>query len=151
MGETVAILFIFFILLIIGAVFYMNISRGSMAKQIEESYELKAIEQAQTITFLPELQCTESNVVRASCFDIYKIQGMALVRQSPEAFLLYSKEFENTEIRILQIYPAGGNYTIYSNPKPDFTSAPVSYISISIYNASADSYAFGVLEITNYQ
>ncbi|MFC1723967.1 hypothetical protein ACFL0V_07565, partial [Nanoarchaeota archaeon] len=73
MGETIAILFIFFILLVVGAVFYMNIARSSMKKDIQESYDLKAIELAQVISFLPEVQCTESNVVRASCFDLYKI------------------------------------------------------------------------------
>ena len=151
MGETIAIMFIFFILLIVGAVFYMNIARTSMKKDIDTSYQLKAVELSQVISFLPELQCTESNVVRASCFDLYKVIGLSKVRQDPKAFLLYSREFETTKIRILQIYPPGGNHTIYENPKPDYTSAPVTNIPISVYNASSDDHYFGVLEITSYQ
>ncbi len=151
MGETIAILFIFFILLIVGAVFYMNISRSTMQKEIQEAYQLQAVELAQIISFLPELQCTESNVVKASCFDLYKVIGLSKVYDDPKAFLLYSREFLNTQIRILQVYPKEANFTIYSNPKPEFTSAPVTNIPISLYNASADAYAFGVLEITAYQ
>ncbi|MFC1723435.1 hypothetical protein ACFL0V_04820, partial [Nanoarchaeota archaeon] len=77
--------------------------------------------------------------------------GLSKVRNEPKARLLYGREFENTQIRILQIYPKGANHTIYSNPKPDYTNAPVSNVPISLYNASDDAYYFGVLEITSYQ
>ncbi|HII72444.1 TPA: hypothetical protein HA265_06840, partial [Candidatus Woesearchaeota archaeon] len=96
-------------------------------------------------------QCTESNVVRASCFDLYKVVGLSKVREDPRAGMLYMRELGNTQIRILQIYPQGSNYTIYRNEKPDFISAPVTNVPISLYNATEDAYYFGVLEITNFQ
>ena len=43
MGESVAILFIFFVLLVFGFVFYMNVMKGSAKVDIEENIELKAI------------------------------------------------------------------------------------------------------------
>jgi len=98
MGETIAIMFIFFMLLVAGAVFYLNLQRASMAQEIEQAYELRAIETAQIISFLPELQCTESNVVKASCFDIYKMIALALISESPQGRNLYLREFGTTTI-----------------------------------------------------
>jgi hypothetical protein len=154
MGETIAIMFVFFILLVIGAVFYMNLQRTTVTREISEAYELRAVELAQTISFLPEAQCTESNVVKASCFDLYKLIGLSVVSNqtlNPKGFDFYSQEFGTTTIKLIKVYPPGGEWVLFDNPKPDFTSAPVENIPISLYNATADKYYFGVLEITTYQ
>jgi len=150
LGETVAIMFVFFILLIVGAVFYMNIQRSTVAQDITQAYELRAVELAQTISFLPEAQCTESNVVKASCFDLYKLIALSKVAGTPLGTNLYSNEFGMTTIRLFMIYPRGGNWTLYSNPKGNFTSAPVTHIPIALYNTTVDKYYFGVLEVTTY-
>lgn len=150
MGETIAIMFIFFILLIVGAVFYVNLQRSTVQREIQEAYDLRAVELAQTISFLPEAQCTESNVVRASCFDIYKLIGLSMVTATPEGLLLYSREFGTTTIDLIKLYPGGSNWTLYDNQKADFTSAPVTNIPIMLYNTTADEYYFGVLRITTY-
>ena len=72
MGESVAILFIFFILVVFGFVFYMNVMRGSAKVQMEENIQLKAIGIAQKASFLPELQCSEENVRVENCIDLLK-------------------------------------------------------------------------------
>ena len=154
MGETIAIMFVFFILLIIGAVFYMNIQRTTVQREIAEAYELRAVELAQTISFLPEAQCTESNVVKASCFDLYKLIGLSEVSDkalNPKGFDFYSREFGTTTIKLIKLYPPGGEWVLFDNPKEDFVSAPVEHIPISLYNTTSDKYYFGVLEITTYQ
>ncbi|MBW2996772.1 hypothetical protein KY349_00355 [Candidatus Woesearchaeota archaeon] len=150
MGETIAIMFVFFIILIVGAVFYMNLQRTSVRQEIAEAYELRAVELAQTISFLPEAQCTESNVVRASCFDIYKLIGLSKVTATPKGLNVYQNDFGTTTIKLIQIYPEGGEWVLYDNPKADFTSAPVTHIPISLYNTTSDIYYFGVLEVTTY-
>lgn len=150
MGETIAILFIFFILLVVGAVFYMNIQRSTVTREIEQAYELRAVELAQIISFLPEAQCTESNVVKASCFDIYKLIGLSHVSTTPEGLNLYAREFGTTTIKLIKMYPGGGEWVLYNNPKVDFISAPVTNIPIMLFNATSDKYYFGVLEVTTY-
>ena len=150
MGETIAIMFVFFILLIVAAVFYMNLQRTTVQREIAEAYELRAVELAQTIAFLPEAQCTESNVVKASCFDIYKLIGLSKVTATPLGLDLYSREFGTTTIKLIRMYPFGGEWTLYDNPKANFTSAPVTHIPISLYNTTSDKYYFGVLEVTTY-
>jgi hypothetical protein len=150
LGETVAIMFVFFILLIIGAVFYMNLQRTTVQRDIAEGTELRAVELAQIISFLPEAQCTESNVVKASCFDLYKLIGLSTVSKSAKGLDLYANEFGTSMIRLNVVYPYQGNWTLYSNVKGNFTSAPVTHIPIALYNTTDDKYYFGVLEITTY-
>ncbi|NQU78342.1 hypothetical protein HQ545_01090 [Candidatus Woesearchaeota archaeon] len=150
MGETIAIMFIFFVLLIIGAVFYMNLQRTTTTREIAEAYELRAVELSQTISFLPEAQCTDSNVVRASCFDLYKLIGLSKVAETPAGLDLYSREFGTTTIKLLKMYPGESEWVLYDNQKEEFTAAPVSHIPIMLYNATSDKYYFGVLEITTY-
>jgi hypothetical protein len=151
MGETVAIMFVFFILLVVGAVFYMNLQRTSVAQDITAAYELRAVELAQTISFLPEVQCSESNVIRQSCFDLYKMIGLSNVSHTQKGYALYENEFGQTKVELIVVYPHNFTFTLYDNVKTNFTSAPVSHIPISLYNASSDQYYFGVLEITVYQ
>ncbi|MBW2963899.1 hypothetical protein KY363_00425 [Candidatus Woesearchaeota archaeon] len=151
MGETIAIMFIFFVLLIVAAVFYMNLQRSTVTREIAEAYDLQAIQLAQTISFLPEVQCTESNVVKASCFDYYKMIGLSNVTGSAQGRMLYSREFGTSTIRLIQLYPEGPDFVLYNNSKQNFTSAPVSHIPIMLFNASSDKYYFGVLQITIYQ
>jgi hypothetical protein len=150
MGETIAIMFIFFMLLIVGAIFYMNLQRTTVAQEIGQAQELRAVELAQTISFLPEAQCTESNVVRASCFDIYKLIGIAKVAATPKGTLLYEREFGTTKIKLIKHYPSGGEWVLYDNPLEDFTSAPVTNMPIMLFNTTSDQYYFGVLQITTY-
>ena len=150
MGETIAIMFVFFILLVIGAVFYMNMQRSTVTQEIEQAYELRAVELAQVISFLPEAQCTETNVVKASCFDIYKLIGLSKVSATPEGLNLYAREFGTTQIKLIKQYPSGGEWILYDNKKPSFTSAPVTHIPIMLYNTTSDKYYFGVLEVTSY-
>ncbi|MBI4739178.1 hypothetical protein HY772_06500 [Candidatus Woesearchaeota archaeon] len=151
MGETVAILFIFFILLTIGAVFYFNIKRASVTREGSEQFELKAVEITQSISFLPEAQCTESNVVKASCFDLYKLIALASLKNDPKIVRTYEREFGQSALTIRQVYPPGANYTIYENPPPQFNDASTTNIPISLYNATADRYYFGVLEVKVYR
>ncbi len=58
MGETIGILFVFFILVVFGFVFYMNVMKGSSKVEMEENIQLKTIGIAQRASFLPELQCS---------------------------------------------------------------------------------------------
>lgn len=150
MGETIAIMFVFFILLIVGAVFYMNLQRATVGREIEQAYELRAVEISQLISFLPEVQCSESNVIKASCFDIYKMIGLSEMTKKPEGVNLYSREFGTTTIKLVKLYPTGGEWVLYDNQKANFTSAPVTNIPIMLYNATSDKYYFGVLEVTTY-
>ena len=157
MGETIAILFIFFMLLIVGAVFYLNIKRVTVGRDVQEQFELRAVEISQIISFMPEVQCTEANVVENGCFDIFKIQALDQIQKGlsdgvmNDAALFYGRDFGTSKIEISQIYPPGQSYTIYSNEPESFKDAPITHMPISLFDPVEDKYYFGVLDVTVYR
>ena len=74
--ETIAVIFVFFILVMIGFMFYARIAKTNIQSEIESISELKSIEIAQRVMFLPELQCSEGVVSEIkNCFDILKLKA----------------------------------------------------------------------------
>ena len=72
MGETIAVLVVFFMLLIFGIFFYAGIESRNIQKRSELMEEKKSIDVAQIISFLPELKCTSGNLTKALCVDDLK-------------------------------------------------------------------------------
>jgi hypothetical protein len=151
MGETIAILFIFFMLLVVGAVFYVRIKSVSVSRDISEFQDVRAVELSQTISFLPEFQCTEVNVVEPSCFDVYKLLAMETVSQEPENKAFYLRELGQVLIEVFKVYPPGGVIVPYNNSPGNFTLASQSNVPIALFNVSSGQYYFGVLRITTFQ
>ncbi|MFQ5475144.1 MAG: hypothetical protein ACE5DM_04875 [Candidatus Nanoarchaeia archaeon] len=151
MGETIAILFIFFLLLVVGAVFYVKIKAVSVSRDISEFRDVRAVELSQTISFLPEFQCTEVNVVEPGCFDIYKLMAMEKVSQEPEHKAFYLRELGQVLIEVIKIYPSGGVIVPYNNSPGNFSLASQSNVPVALFNVSSGQYYFGVLRITTYK
>ncbi|MBU0461888.1 MAG: hypothetical protein KJ574_04860 [Nanoarchaeota archaeon] len=150
-GETIAILFIFFLLIVVGAVFYVRIKAVSVSREVTEFKDVRAVELSQTISFMPEFQCTEVNVVEPSCFDLYKLKAMEKVSKDSENKAFYLRELGNVLIEILQVYPPGATIVPYNNTPGNFTLASQSNVPISLFNVTGQRYYFGVLRITTYQ
>ena len=100
-GETVAVLFIFFILVAIGLVFYLRVAKTNLESDIEESQQLNSIGIAQRIMFLPELQCSEDNIIKENCIDKIKLDSAAKLMQENQ--LYYFDIFEFSDINIEQV------------------------------------------------
>lgn len=147
-GETIAILFIFFMLLVVGLIFYVRIKTASVGQDISEYKDVQAVELSQTVAFLPEFQCTEMNVVEPSCFDKYKILAMEKVSQNNFAY--YYRDLGNIVVEVQQIYPAGETIVPYNGTPEEFTVASKSHIPISLYDVESEKYIFGVLRITTF-
>ena len=147
-GETIAILFIFFFLLVIGIIFYVRIKSVSVGREITEMKDVRAVELSQNIAFLPEFQCTEMNVVEASCFDILKISAMEKVYNNHLGY--YSREFGSIKIEVEQLFPPGEILIPYDNTPDNYTQASLSQIPVALYNATSKKYSFGVLRVTAY-
>ncbi|MBT7903483.1 hypothetical protein HN587_06490 [Candidatus Woesearchaeota archaeon] len=151
MGETMAILFIFFILLAVGAMIYMNMQRTTFQREMAERFELQAVELAQTISFLPEIQCTEKNVVEPGCFDLFKIIALENVSKDPKNSAFYSRQLGTSLILIKQIYPFSAQWIVFNNTPEKFSDSSVFQIPISIFDASQDASTFGVLEVRSFR
>jgi len=112
MGESIAILFIFFILVVFGFVFYMNIMKGSAKIEIEENIQLKAIGIAQEVSFLPELQCSEENVRVEDCIDLMKLDAASKLLKDNSIY--YYDIFEFSKIWVEEVFPNEGTNGTYT-------------------------------------
>lgn len=148
MIETISIILIFFILLLVGYTFYTNIFKGKVDIEKEETIQLKAIAIAQRVSFLPELQCSEENIVIDNCIDIYKLIAAADIIKNNEIF--YYDKLEFSEIKIREIYPNSNEWDLYERPLTDYTSKISTNIPISLYNPTLKHYSFGIMEVNTF-
>lgn len=149
MTENVLILFMFFILLGLGLIFYSNVQKESIKKVQEQNFELKTIETAQRVSFLPELQCSTDNIMADNCFDIFKVRALSDVLLEPDNRQLYFQSFGNSKITLKQIYPEGDEYVIYEKTPPNITDNVSIQLPVSILDASSQpqTYSFGIIEV----
>ena len=141
MMETIAILFIFFILVFMGFVFYLKLAKSGTDDKIEQFKELSRMQIAQIASSLPELQCSEDNIARKNCIDWYKFQVANQIDL-----------FAYSTISIQSYFPATfGPNTLYSRlPSGDEWSKLTNYFPISIYDPATDIYYFGVMVVEVY-
>ena len=148
-GETVAVLFIFFILIVIGLVFYLRVAKTNLESDIEESQQLNSIGIAQRIMFLPELQCSEDNIIKENCIDELKLNFAAKLMQENQ--LYYFDIFEFSDINIGQVYPESAvEWNIYSRKLEKYTSKFSTNIPLTLYDPVTRRHSFGVLSIETY-
>ncbi len=148
MGETMAILVIFFFLLVIGMSFYVKVQKFSIGRQVEGAKEMEAIQIAQKASFMPELQCSFKNIPIDNCYDISKILFFRQSLDDQRRFLEYTDVFGNSEIWVEELYPTPGNVeSIFDNPLPGYVQARLTRVPISLYNPRTRDYSFGILYI----
>ena len=155
MGENIAVLFIFFILIALSMVFYMRLQNSQLKTLSNEDLAKKAIYISQRISYLPELQCSKENVWDEGCFDKYKIIAMREMQFETQNRLYYFDSFGYANIT-LQGYNLDGTedtesaYTIYSVYK-NYTQKPTFYFPFSVYDAINEKRHFGILKIEVYK
>ena len=147
MGETIAVLFVFFVLILIGLIFYVKIIKGNIESDKEEASQLRAIGIAQRVMFLPELQCSEDNIIKDNCIDIWKLDSAKNIMKDNEPY--YYDLLEFSDVKVVPIYPPGLELNLYSR-KLENTNKFVTNVPISLYNPNTRRYAFGVLTIETY-
>jgi hypothetical protein len=152
MMETISTLFIFFILIVIGLIFYFNLAKTSIQEKTDQFQDLSRVQVAQLASTLPELQCSQENVIKANCFDMMKLDSA-----SKENGIVYTNKnfyfdlmlFSNITVR--NIYPEQvKEWNIYFNQPSNFTSRRSAFFPISLYNATDDLYNFGLLIVEVY-
>lgn len=147
MMETIAILFIFFILVFIGLIFFFRIMKSNVADEIEEAKELSAIEAAQIASSLPELQCSQNNIIESNCIDILKLENAVEVVNTTTYFDLFSY----SRITVQQKYPLPyTNWTLYEKKPVNVTEVRPTYFPISLFDPKTQYYYFGVMIVDAY-
>ncbi len=152
MIETISVLFVFFILLILGFVFFAKIQGFGIKAQIEEATQKQAINIVQKASFLPELQCSEVNIREKNCVDIKKVEvvsGEAGIFKENEDY--YFDIFGYATIAVKEVYPTDGpEFTIYNNDLSDYKSKLDTQVPILLKDPINKKYNFGLMTVTTY-
>ena len=132
MFETVAILVVFFIIVGVGFIFYSSINKTMITREAKDRTELKSIEAAQRLTYLPEIKCTSSVAKEiGSCVDYYKIKMFKRMFESnPNPKEYYYDILGFATIKVTELYPGNEEIVIYDYPKPNWESMDVYQIPV---------------------
>jgi hypothetical protein len=157
--ESIAVLGVFTILIVLGIFFYFKVFRSDSVQENDEKMQLTAVEIAQRASTMPELQCSENNVVRDNCVDKLKMD----IVESGDILnkdITYFDTLGFSIITIDRIYPEDSInkdntklWKIYShfNPSTDkYTQKSVTKIPISIFYPNENINAFGVMTVEVY-
>lgn len=149
MMETIVVLLIFFMLVVIGIIFWVKVSKSNIDIQQQENRQLQAIEIAQRVLFLPELQCSSENIIESDCIDLLKLQSAENVMINNEVF--YYDKLGFSHISVNEIYPNNGNsWILYDNVLDSFTQKIQTNMPVTIYSPASDTKSFGILSVEVY-
>ena len=159
MMETILILFIFFILLVFGFMFYARFFTGSARTEEREIAQLKAIQIAQRIADLPEIQCTRNNVRVTNCVDLFKLEVAKTIIGSTNQ-IHYFDLLGYSDITVKQIYPSSADeWNIYKKELDNYQSLSSLFIPTIIYDPTESGQychvgkgtcTFGLIEVKVY-
>ncbi len=169
MSETIAVLFIFFVLVVFGIIFYYKYSQISFQEKQEELLGKKATEITLQTLFLPELICSRGDAEpEDNCFDMMKL------RQVEDVFKdgfsdYYFDLFPYSNITITQVYPPDSTgkpieWKLYDKPKTkkddagkkvkDWTRVEKTYFVVTLKDElkteAEGQHAFGYLTVGVY-
>lgn len=104
--ESTLILFVFFFMLMIGLVVYMNFQEARLDRVKNEILEQQAIDYAQKVLSIPELECSDNGVKVQDCMELYKLEGMTrdLDSEFDRYARYYFEEFGPTKVSIQLVY-----------------------------------------------
>lgn len=149
MIETIAVLFVFFILLVIGLVFYVQIQRDVFIDKRATINAEQSISVALRALFLPELRCSKGdNIPVKDCVDVYKLPIAQRVMTENSDY--YFDLFRFATIRVEQIYPVQNSWLLYNETRNGTTQRISTPIPISLYDPLSRDFGYGVLTIETY-
>lgn len=148
MLETISVLAIFFILIMLGLIFYSKAIASSIGIDKEESIQLGAIKISQKISFLPELQCSQQNVVKDNCIDLQKLEAMPEIIKENEVH--YFDQFSFSRIIVNEIYPGENEWILYDRPLEEYSYKIATNIPISLFDPIENKNAFGIISVETF-
>lgn len=151
LSESVAVIFIFFVLIIFGAIFYYNFQEASFKEKQQELLAARAIDTTTKMLFLPEAACTKRETEREpNCFDMMK------VRYLPEQFKRFNQTyfslFSYAKITIKQLYPEPLELIVYDQEPPQWSSRQPTFFVVALKDElnGQDNYGYGVVQVEVY-
>lgn len=154
MTETIAILVIFFILIVTGLGFYSRYQRFALISQKEQILEKDAVSLSLRITYLAELRCEQTGGYEeeiGTCVDLYKLEAVQDLMKSGNTDFrtFYSNLFGTSNIYFRNLI---GNvtYDVYNASQINFTKKTAVRTPILLRNPVTRADLFGVLYVDYY-
>ncbi len=150
LSETIAVLFIFFVLIVFGIIFYYKYQQVAIKEQAEELAGARAMDTTLRVLFLPELYCSKGDAEpEDNCIDLLKLKGANETMQKHTQDY-YFDLFSYSTITITQLYPAPMVFIVYDKPKPEYTKKESTYFVVSLRDDAAGSYGYGHVKVEVY-
>ena len=145
MLETISVLAIFFILILFGVIFYYDMFKSSTEVEKGENAQLAAIKISQRSSFLPELQCSQENIIVDNCINILNLEALSEIIDENEIY--YFDKFSFSRIIVNEIYPNKEEWILYNKPLEEYSNKIVTNVPILLFDPIEDENSFGVMNI----
>ena len=139
MTETIAVLFIFFVLILFGIIFYYKYQQVSFKEKQEELLATRAMENTLKTLFLPELQCSRGDAEpEDNCVDLMKLEalnGNGVIQKYANEY--YFNIFSFATITVDQLYPSKKGFVVYNKTKPEWERRESTYFFVTLRDQRA--------------
>ncbi len=157
MTETVAVIFIFFILVLFGIVFYSKFQQSSIKAEDEKLRAARAMDTTQKALFLPELMCSNGDAEpEDNCFDMMKLRHVNKTFKDNLA-QYYFDLFSYARIEVQQVYPEKMTYLLYDQKRikeGEISNYEPTYFIVALRDETQGrgeaNYGFGYVEVGVY-
>ncbi len=161
--ETIAVLFVFFILLALAMIFYLGFQKTEFEQSLHEQKRIQAAELAQLVLNLPELQKSKAGTTGVLSLDVYRLEALGSILSASssagtvdaETQLVYATRFGRSKIFVREIYPQEREWLIYERGADGAQTVRPFFIPISLYEPQTPenpvgTYSYGILEVWYY-
>ena len=161
MNETIAIVFIFFVLILFGIMFFYQYQKVAIKEKNEKLLGNRAMDTTLKTLFLPELICTKGEAEpEDNCFDLMKLRH-AEKTFSAHLTDYYYEIFSYAKITVQEVYPGNKTYLLYNKEKPKnedgsqgWTRKEPTYFVVTLKDENnveeKANYGFGYINIEVY-
>ncbi len=153
-SETIAVLFIFFVLVLFGMLFYFRYQQVAIKEQQEELLAARAMDTTLKSLFLPELICSRGEAEpEDNCFDLSKlVRAPEVINSHLNDY--YFQVFTYANISVVEVYPEDKMYTVYTKRKQNSTRTETTFFVVSLRderNLGGDGrYGYGYVVVEAY-
>lgn len=150
LSETIAVLFIFFVLILFGIIFYYKYQQVAIKEKSEELLASRAMDTTLRVLFLPELICSRGEAEpEDNCIDLLKLRhANETIQDHVEDY--YFDLLSYATITIIQLSPDENTFVLYDKPKPGYTKKEPTYFVVSVRDDAMGSYGFGYVKVEVY-
>lgn len=151
LSETVAIIFIFFILILFGSIFYFNFQKVSFKEKQKEFVGARAIDVTTKSLFLPEFLCSKGEAEpEPNCLDMMKVRSVSNLFS--EHNQTYFEIFSYATVTINQTYPEHFKMVLYDQKPPEWEQKKPTFFVVSLRDEAKEKnyYGFGHLIVEVY-